>query len=158
MNKKTIIIIAVVGIFILLAFFSALQESQQTNQQPEEKIETTEKYITRYTWNKADTKQYKNYYYVNAGIEEDPIIQNYIELRVETKDGDLESGEYKFETDEGSFLIFMSTEPIEDFNTTEVHEEQIMQNQPFETSLEKGQYVYILQGFTNQGIVKITKK
>ena len=164
MDKKKAII-AAVAVFILLAFVSALNGTmQKAENTPEntiaEKTEET-KYITYYKWNEKDLKQYKNTYYVNAGIEDEPIMQNYVLLRVETEDGDLEEGTYEFKTDNtanASFLIFMSTEPIEDFNTTEVHEEQIMPNQPFETKLEKGQYVYILQGYANKGIVEVTKK
>lgn len=167
-KKKIILIVAVVGTFIVLAFFSALNESMQNttnetniNNQTQAEETTTEEYITSYKWNQEDTKEYKNYYYVNAGIEDEPIIQKYVELRVETEKGDIKSGDYKFETDNttgASFTIFISQEKIEDFNTTEVREELITPTSPYETKLEKGQYVYILQGFNNKGIMKITKQ
>ena len=128
--------------------------------------ETNEpKYITKYTWNKKDIKTFYNTYYVDRGYENEPIEMQYVLLRCEIEEGDLEVGTYHFETDKtigATFLIYIVDNPI-DLNTYDGNQyEQIVHNNVDHTTkdleIKQGQYIYIQAGFNPKGTMTMEKR
>ena len=119
--------------------------------------------------NKVKESPYKNYtsWYSNnihTCYDEDWTTLNYILVRVETQEGDLEEGNYLFETDDvgASFLVYVVDDPISDLGTYDGDYHMIMKGiedvkETFTTELKKGQYVYIVQGYNKKGSMHIKK-
>ena len=119
--------------------------------------------------NKVKESPYKNYtsWYANdihTCYDEDWTTLNYILVRIETQEGDLEEGNYLFETDDvgASFLVYVVDDPISDLGTYDGDYHMIMKGiedvkETFTTELKKGQYVYILQGYNKKSSMHIKK-
>ena len=119
--------------------------------------------------NKVKESPYKNYtsWYANdihTFYEEDWTPMNYILVRVETNEGDLEEGTYIFETDNvgASFIVYVVDEPIDNLKNYDGEYHMIMKGiedvkETFTTELKKGQYVYIVQGYNKKGSMHIKK-
>lgn len=128
---------------------------ENTSIENKTKTEKT-KYKTEATWYGSDIKTFVDYDYT---------YRNYILLRVETKEGDLEAGEYVFRPSNvvgTTYLIYITDEPISDLGTYAGHFDMIQHgNNDIHTThtatLKKGQYVYIVQGDSKKGSVYIEK-
>lgn len=114
------------------------------------KVEPETKYISKYEWNLNDTK-----------TEED---SKYVVLSVENEDGDLESGEYTIKTNDNnkaSFVIIITDkyyESIKEIPGTYDGMVQGFDNSEYTATLNKGNYLYLIQGTNGQGKVIVTKK
>lgn len=138
-----------------------------------EYIENSTNYAENTTENivksRVEESPYKNYtsWYANdihTCYDEDWTTLNYILVRVETQEGDLEEGNYLFETDDvgASFLVYVVDDPISDLGTYDGEYHMIMKGiedikETYTTELKKGQYVYILQGYNKKSSMHIKK-
>lgn len=117
----------------------------------------------------SDKSKYKDYtsWYANdihTYYERDWTPMKYILVRVETEDGDLQEGNYIFETNnEGAtFLVYVVDKPIDDLGTYEGEYHLVMKGvedikETYTTELKKGQYVYVVQGYAKKGSIYIKK-
>ena len=125
-----------------------------------ENTEPTTKYIKKYEWNIKDAK-----------INNDHILNDkdykYVILGVENQNGDLESGEYIIKTNgnkKASFMIYITNEYYEsDSDIPETYGAftamvQGINNSDYTATLNKGQYLYLVQNANEEGKVIVTKK
>lgn len=153
-EKKVLIIVLIILALLFIGIATNEKKQNIINNTEEATTEKQIKYITEYTWNEKDVKTFENTYYVDRGIENNPTTQKYVQLRVENKGGDLEEGRYKVESN-GNFILYITEEEI-DLNSYEGDFETVI-NDTIEITVEKGQYLYIVQGFNNQGTISLKK-
>lgn len=107
-------------------------------------------YKTKYEWDLKDAKTNNDYKYVVLGIE--------------NKDGDLESGEYLIKTNDNSkasFVIYITDQYYEsDLEIPNTYDGMVQgfDKSEYTATLEKGQYLYLVQHSNGQGKVIVTKK
>lgn len=151
MDKKEKIFAAIVLVAIVIIILIAYLFMQGTKTENE----LTSDYITKYVWDESKIQAFYNTYYVDRGYAEKPIAQSYILLKVETEKGDLQEGTYKAEA-KNVINIYITDKPI-DLNTTE-EIPIVVVNETKEISVKKGQYLYMVRGYDNQGSMNLTKK
>lgn len=122
-------------VLIAAILFCSLRPKEESNNSP---------YISKYEWNMSNTQTYE------ADFDLDKETLHYVLLEVETKEGDLQAGEYKVRTDgsdKSTFLINVTDKKYDDLNELPL-DIMVQDNSPETIKVEKGQYVYIVKGTT----------
>ena len=122
-------------VLVAVILFCSPRPKEESNNSP---------YISRYEWNMSNTQTYE------ADFDLDKETLHYVVLEVETKENDLQAGEYKVRTDgsdKSTFLINVTDKKYDDLNELPL-DIMVQDNSPETIKVEKGQYVYIVKGTT----------